>query len=103
LRDYAVLLDTTRKISPSTQIYVQSLLPVNSTYFHDKITAITPIIKEVNQALYDLCKERNCQYIDLYKSFAQSDLLPENYSPDGLHLKDEGYEIWFNKVKNAIN
>lgn len=90
--------------SPSTKIFVQSLLPVNNHFSKFKThTSKAREIKQVNKALLDSAYQNYYEYIDLYNHFIDSnEELKNEYTNDGLHLLAPAYLKWkeliFNKV-----
>lgn len=85
-----------RQQSPSTKLYVQSILPVNDMY--GKFSGHTKKgiqIKELNEQLRKMADEYKYTFIDLYSSFCNEEgKLKAGLSNDGLHLKGEGYLLW---------
>jgi len=82
--------------TPSTKLFVQSILPVNDIY--GKFSGHTvkgEQINLVNEKLRQLAAENKYIFIDLYTAFSNENgkLKPE-LSNDGLHLKGEGYLLW---------
>jgi lysophospholipase L1-like esterase len=105
-----VIADNYRKIirlvqegSPSTKIFVQSILPVNPDVpnfpqHYDKQEHILSTNKLIQQAALDL----HCVYVNLHDLFLDSSgRLDAKYTIDGLHLnpRGEGYGIWINELK----
>lgn len=92
-RDYAALLDKLIEAMPDTKIYVESILPVR-----DDMRAImdNSVIREVNVQLRQLAYERGLPYIDVFPSLLDpaDGRLYQEYQLDGLHLTDEGYQMW---------
>ncbi|MDE6856328.1 MAG: sialate O-acetylesterase, partial [Muribaculaceae bacterium] len=91
------IIDRTASLSPSTRLYVQSILPINDTYnifwgHMDK----SEQIKEYNAKLEQLCKERGVKFINLYPQFCipGTDKMNLSYTNDGLHLMVDGYLKW---------
>lgn len=83
--------------SPSTQIYLQSILPLNNSFgMFEGHTKHWKEIKPLNKRLEELAFEKQIEYINLYSSFVETgtDLLNPNYTNDGLHLMGEGYMKW---------
>nr|WP_067053275.1 family 20 glycosylhydrolase [Mucilaginibacter sp. L294] len=82
--------------TPATQVYVQSILPVNKIY--NKFgthTGKSAQITEVNAKLQALAASHHYTYINIHDAFCGTDgLLRPDLSNDGLHLKGEGYLIW---------
>ncbi|WP_184542041.1 family 20 glycosylhydrolase [Mucilaginibacter sp. FT3.2] len=82
--------------SPATQVYVQSILPVNKIY--NKFgthTGKSAQIAEVNSKLQMQAAGHRYVYINIHDAFCGPDgLLRPDLTNDGLHLKGEGYLIW---------
>jgi lysophospholipase L1-like esterase len=95
LKNYETILASPR----TTKIYVQSLLPVNSLYFHDQTDAINKAIIEINDSLKIYA---GSNYVDLYSTVKGEKGLQLKYTTDGLHLNEEGYKVWFEKIKGLI-
>lgn len=97
------VLENIRKIvslihdfSPSTEVYVQSIFPVNPAKgLFGGHTKREPEINSVNEALKKQASENKYTYIDVFKALqndeGQMDLA---YSNDGLHLLGAGYMTW---------
>ena len=82
--------------APTTQLYVQSILPVNPIYgkFNGH-TSQWKRIPAINTAIRKIVKREGYTYIDLFSSFADSEgKMKKELTNDGLHLKGPGYEIW---------
>ena len=84
--------------SPTTKIYVHTILPTsNNTSLKAKIATTNIFIKNSVQTNY-------YQVIDLYSKFADAnDLMISNYSVDGVHLTEAGYNVWQNYIKEFVN
>ncbi len=96
LRNYRKMVDSIQMKSPSTKIYIQSLLPTNNSFteFKNHQNKTDHVLK-VNEGLKKLCSEKKITYINLYDAFLDADgKLNEKYTNDGLHLKGEGYLRW---------
>lgn len=82
--------------TPSTKIYVQSILPVNPVF--GKFGGHTGKKKEILQAdlmLRERASGLGYTYIDLHTSFADANgALDTQLTNDGLHLKGSGYALW---------
>ena len=83
--------------SPSTRLYLQSVLPVNDCYGRfEGHTSRYRQISEINTEIQRIATDLGAVYIDLYTSFALPDsgkMRPE-LSNDGLHLMGAGYLLW---------
>lgn len=94
-KQYKKILKTLTTETPETKIYVQSILPYNSTMFQNPRLSQEKIIK-CNEILNDFTEEfPQITYIDLHSHFADSnsELRPE-LTNDGLHLTYKGYALW---------
>lgn len=87
-----------QKESPSTMIYVHSILPVNPgvpgfPQHYDKQEHIV----STNKLIKKVADETNVVYIDIHDLFTdKKGQLDANFTPDGLHLTPDkgGYEKW---------
>jgi len=89
--------------SPKTEVYVQSILPVNDYY--DKFTGHTSKFNEIVAINQALASEGDGAYefIDLHSSFINTEgKLDVTLSNDGLHLNHKGYERWASLIKNLL-
>lgn len=88
------------KNTPQTQLYIQSITPVNSYYkkFGDH-TGNSAAIKEINTVLKDNAEEYQYTYINIHSLLTnEEDKFNINLTNDGLHLKGDAYEIWKHKI-----
>jgi len=82
--------------SPGTQLYLQSVLPVNESFgVYKGIIGKTAVVTQVNSLYREMAKSKGIPYIDLYSLFADENgsMRPE-YTNDGLHLTAPGYLLW---------
>lgn len=105
IEKYGRLVNRIIHDSPSTKLYIQSVMPINNDFLRYKnlIGKETTLI-EFNEALKNLANKNNVVFIDLWESLADSvsgKLKPE-YTNDGLHLTGEGYLQWAARIKEFI-
>ncbi|QNL49194.1 sialate O-acetylesterase [Olivibacter sp. SDN3] len=103
LCNYEKIIDRIQKGSSATEIYFQTLLPVNETFnkFKNHYGKDEHILY-VNQGLKKLTQIKNVQLIDLYPAFLDSNkCLKANYTYDGLHLTIDGYKAWAELLKEG--
>lgn len=92
MENYAFLADLKEVVIglnryyPTTELLVNSLLPMQLPHLGPK--AIT----SVNRQIELICQESGSCYIDVYSRFLQSDA--DLFQVDGVHLTNEGYEVW---------
>jgi len=87
LGTYCEILERIKNETPSTKVFVQSLLPRAQSY--------ASRIRKLNEKLKDLAVTQGAEYIDLYSHFAGSNgELRAELNNDHLHLLAGGYKIW---------
>ncbi|MDQ2864380.1 MAG: family 20 glycosylhydrolase, partial [Bacteroidota bacterium] len=96
VKNIFLIADYIRQQSPSTNLYVQGILPVNNVY--GKFATHTnkgEQIKIIDTQLKGDANSHGYTYINLYSSFVdENGKLKANLTNDGLHLKGEAYLIW---------
>lgn len=99
--NYRRIIDRILNESPATQIFVQTLLPLDPGFKGfpqhfdkpEKVTALNVLLKKLA-----LDKEVNC--IDLFSVFLdRRGRLDNRYTYDGLHLNAAGYQHWAAHLK----
>ena len=96
--------------SQETEIYIQTLLPINEPQFRRVRgfypTHITPLeiqINDINRKIIEKNNDNEYKVIDLYSLFVDNDgRMKEELSKDGVHLNDEGYKVWANHVEKFV-
>jgi len=91
-----LIADYVKQESPSTHLYVQSILPVNKSFGKfGGHTKNDEQIRLVNKQLKEKAIKKGYIYVDLYTSFAdEKGNLKEQFTNDGLHLNGEAYLLW---------
>lgn len=82
---------------PECTVFIQSVLPA--------INVSQDKIKNLNGEYKNLAEEYpSCHYIDLYSLFLNGTGSMEEgyYSPDGVHLNGNGYEVWIRETERLI-
>ena len=88
--------------SPQTQLYLQSLLPINEELsIYKSLKDKTNTVVAVNDKLRQIALEKEIVYIDLFPDFVvpNTAVLAPHLTRDGLHINTEGYEIWCKRLK----
>ena len=84
-------IQTNRK---QAEIFVESLYPVNASVSSAVGVRSNETIQNINAQLQEYCKEKDLTYIDLYAKLQdEQGNLQTQYTVDGLHLSDAGYQI----------
>ena len=95
LNNMILMVDRLQKVSPNTQIYIQSILPSTVGLRTLEIQQAT------NEALKELCQEKGLTYIDLWDDLL-SLTTSSTHTLDNLHLKASGYQIWAEKIEEYV-
>ncbi|WP_170885662.1 GDSL-type esterase/lipase family protein [Bacillus alkalicellulosilyticus] len=94
------IIERIQEDSPNSQIFIQSILPINHVSY--KLNTTPEEIQELNVILEKLTVEYGVNYIDLYSKMSDDkNLLNERFTNDGLHLLGEGYEVWETAIHNS--
>lgn len=113
-RDYTVdstymglmkIVDKIVKECPTTKLYIQSALPVNSKFTnYPKHRNRGEEIKQYNAMIEKMCEEKGIKFINLYPLFKckDSDELDPKYTRDGLHLNGDAYIVWRDAIKKYV-
>lgn len=97
LENYKDILSVLKRELPRGEVYVQSLLPVES------MEGVSDGILEVNDGLKALAAEFGYTYIDLFTPFSDPTVgINPDYTDDGLHLTPEGYAAWKREIKEYV-
>ena len=80
---------------PAAKIYIESIYPVNPNIDEDSVEGRkNSDILKVNKELKNYSKKINITYIDVHTELVGKDgNLKEDYSKDGLHLNNKGYDV----------
>lgn len=104
LKNIYLIAQIIHKQSAATQLYVQSILPVNNTFDrfknHYKNQAE---INLVNQALEKNASVYNYHYLDIATPLTDDDKrLARAFTNDGLHLNGHAYQVWKNVIYTHV-
>ena len=104
LRQTKLLLRQIKAGSPDTEIFVQSVLPINAQKLkYSRLKDKQQQIEDYNTLLKAMCEEMDITYIDVYSKLLIS---PQNLNPkytkDGLHINAEAYQEWVKVLKPYI-
>lgn len=90
------ILEDIHENRPYAKLYLEAIYPVDegSSGAQDRTNKE---IQSINASLEDYCKKNDITFIDMYDLLldpeSDKDRLFEDYSKDGLHISDEGYEV----------
>lgn len=98
------IVEQIQKNRPYASIYIESIYPVNKNIRHNDVKwRENSRIININKMIEEYSKKHKVFYIDVYSSLIDDDGdLRKEYTLDGLHLSDEGYEVVTNILKKYI-
>lgn len=101
LPKYERLVEAILEKSPSTTLYLQSVLPVNN------VVSPTPVdnddIRTFNDGIRQLAKAKGLTFIDLYPLLLDANgNLDAVYTLDGVHLNGQAYLKWKDAIQNFV-
>lgn len=94
----AAFLGLVKKVSPKSEVYVISVLPIRESKQKGKATNAE--ITQYNTKIAAWAKNNHIQYIDAYSAMLDgTNQLNADYTSDGLHLTATGYDQLANVLK----
>ena len=96
LQNVILMVERLQGTTPTTKIYIQSLLP--SGHLGSGGTRTPERLQTTNEALERLCEEKGLTYIDLWDDLTDVATNSNGMSYDKLHLTANAYKIWCDKV-----
>ena len=95
-----------KHFSNCSKIFITSILPVNKVILLNlrNLNINNNEIFEINKSIENLCNEsKNVFYIDTAKNMYDDALnLKEEYTGDGLHLNENGYEVFYANISDCF-
>jgi lysophospholipase L1-like esterase len=103
IEDYGFLFTYEKIITRLRETYGQatiamvSLLPADLFFLGDAVPRI-------NRKLQDIAQNNTILYLDLYPLFLDDNSLTitSYFETDGVHLSNEGYEVWAKALENTV-
>lgn len=94
------IIDTVKKQSPSTTIYLESILPVIDGRV-DKF--MNKNIEQINPELEKLAAKKKVTWINLAPLFKEeTGQLRKEFTEDGLHLNGKAYAVWYGEIRKYL-
>lgn len=98
---YKELIHKIREVNNKCEIFVQSIIPVTKSRDKSEKYFNNTRIKQYNQLIKEVAKEENVKYLDVQSVLVNSEgYLPEETSPDGIHIGKSYCEKWLDYLKN---
>lgn len=101
IQKYEELIDKILEIKPGCEVIVQSIIPVTKSKSDNDRIYNNKKIAEYNGLIKEMAERKNIKFIDLVPALTdENGNLPEDASPDGVHLDKEYCSKWLNVLKN---
>ncbi len=103
--DYELLVKEIRESTPQTDLYLQSVMPVDLREgLWKKLAGKEKMIPALNKRIKAIAEENGATYIDLWPALADDEgRLRSEYTNDGLHLLGQGYLAWLMELHPYID
>ncbi len=87
------------------EIYVQSIYPVNNNLDEEMVSVRdNEDIMKINTRIEKYCQDNDYTYINMYDFLTDKDgNFNEEYTEDGLHPNDKGYEVITKELKKYLD
>lgn len=85
-----------------TEIFTLSILPVIESDNDEKKFRTNEEIDELNKMIKELCNRLDVSYIDVNSKLLKDGELNKDYTKDGLHINDKGYQQLTNVLKKYL-
>lgn len=99
------ILTDIRSNRPYAELYLEAIYPVDEDKSGSGNRTNEEIVS-INETLEKFCKKQDITFIDTYNllldSDSEEDKIIEDYSKDGLHLTDEGYQILTDEIMKYL-
>lgn len=102
LRQYERLLDRIAAESPATQVFIQSLLPLDEARNTQYFTGKNARIAAFDTLLRQMAARRGLTFIDIRSHMIRDGKLPAEYTVDGIHLSPAGYAVWVEALRPHV-
>ncbi|MFN0034697.1 MAG: GDSL-type esterase/lipase family protein [Saprospiraceae bacterium] len=98
---YRAIVQKIRANSPDTELYLQSVLPLNNDV--RKTGATNAKVLELNARIVQIARDFALPYLDIATPLKDADgNLSAKFTEDGLHLNGLGYFVWKKEVEKMV-
>ncbi|GAA3413179.1 GDSL-type esterase/lipase family protein [Paenibacillus hodogayensis] len=113
LANYDLILTRIKERLPQSKVFVMAYYPVNAKADFPGIdqtqkeqlfkTRTNQAIQDANQAIEQLAKKHKVEFIDVNQGLMDAEgNLKQEYSKDGLHMVEKGYNVVFENLKKYL-
>lgn len=102
---YESLVKDIRQQSPETELYIQSVMPINNSFGRYKnLRNKEKTVSSLNMELKKIAERNNATYIDLHPALSnRNGNLRKEFTNDGLHLTGAGYKAWADHIRPYVD
>lgn len=102
---YESLVKDIRQQSPETDLYIQSVMPINNSFGRYKnLRNKEKTVSSLNMELKKIAERNNATYIDLHPALSdRNGNLRKEFTNDGLHLTGAGYKAWADHIRPYVD
>jgi len=94
INNHRLMIRRLRRIHPKTEIIIQSILPTRRSNLSNNY------IRYINKQLAMAAKQEGAKFLNIYHWFTDfQGSLRRELTTDGLHLSQQGYEVWRSALK----
>lgn len=99
------LVERIQAESPSTKLYLQSVLPINNSFNRYRLMKDKEqTIRDINAQLRPMAEAHGVPFIDVHSALTDADgNLRREYTNDGLHLLGPAYLVWRDILLPYVN
>ncbi len=103
IEQYAQLIDDIQALQPNAKLCVQSVLPVSESRSQTDDIYNNEKIENLNRMITDLAAQKKIPYLNAAEAFQnENGALPEDETPDGIHLGAQACKRWRMYIKTHI-
>jgi lysophospholipase L1-like esterase len=96
INDISIIIDKISRTSPTTIIYIHSMLPC-------KYDLSNTLAEWYNSQIQVLCEHKGVKFVSIYNLFKDSKgIIQKYFLADGIHLNDAGYQLWANTIRPLV-
>ncbi|MBD5296350.1 MAG: hypothetical protein HDS25_08590 [Bacteroides sp.] len=102
---YETLVKEIREKTPETELYIQSVMPINNDFKRYKsLIGRESVVTGLNEKLRKVASDNGAVFIDLWPALSDpaTGKLQKQFTNDGLHLTGAGYRAWTNAVRSYV-
>lgn len=99
IKQYADLIDHIKENLPQSDIFIQSILPIDKNKEASRPNLVNSRIDEFNKALMELCIEKEVSYLNIATVLKNDAKL---FEPDGIHPKFDFYKKWIDYLESSL-